>query len=46
MEWQREGLLSKVELQKAKEKILGEEPNLACVARLPASPSTVYPGRI
>ena len=46
MEWQREGLLSELELQKAKEKILGEEPNLPRMACLPASPSTVYPGRI
>ena len=46
MEWQREGLLSELELQKAKEKILGDEPNLPRMACLPASPSTVYPGRI
>ena len=43
MEWQREGLLSAVEFQKAKEKILGEEPNLSRMACLPAY--TVYPGR-
>ena len=42
MEWQREGLLSAVEFQKAKDKILGEEPSLSCMACLPASLQTVY----
>ena len=40
MEWQRQGLLSEVEFQRAKDKILGEEPKyashclLACSAKL------------
>ena len=46
MEWQRQGLLSEVEFQRAKDKILGEEPNLARMAWLPAYASTVQPGRI
>ena len=39
MEWQRQGLLSEVEFQRAKDKILGEEPKsashcmLACSAK-------------
>ena len=46
MEWQRAGLLSQVEFQKAKEKILGKEPSLPRMPRVPASPSMVYQGRI
>ena len=42
MEWQREGLLSAVEFQKAKEQILGEEPSLPCMACVSASLETVY----
>ena len=41
MEWQREGLLSAVEFQKAKEQILGEEPSLPCMACVSASLETV-----
>ena len=42
MEWQREGLLSAVEFQKAKEQILGEGPSLPCMACVSASLETVY----
>ena len=38
MQWQREGLLSALEFQKAKEKVLGEEPNLSRMACLAAPP--------
>jgi len=38
MQWQRDGLLSAVEFEKAKEKVLGEEPNPARMACLAAAP--------
>ena len=39
MEWHRAGLLSQVELQKAKDKILGEEPSVPRMPHMPAPPS-------
>ena len=39
MEWQRAGLLSQVEFQKAKDKILGEEPSVPRMPHMPAPPS-------
>ena len=38
MEWQRAGLLSQVEFQKAKDKILGEEPSVPRMPHMPAPP--------
>ena len=37
MEWQRQGLLSEVEFQRAKDKILGEEPKSASLCMLACS---------
>ena len=37
MEWQRQGLLSEVEFQRAKDKILGEEPKYASHCMLACS---------
>ena len=39
MEWHRAGLLSQVEFQKAKDKILGEEPSVPRMPHMPAPPS-------